>query len=656
MGRMKQSVLMVCLVLGAAVFAASGELALPKPNPWAKGPCGFWDGKVATYYTNRILSAEAKDVIYAEAVNAFRTHEDDEGKWQGEYWGKTMLSAVCVEEMTREAGLGEWIVTNALEFVKEFQKANGYLSSYSDENNVGPNEDGSEKFNWNLWGQKYTMWALLEIVRMVEEDRQMQASLNRLGVGDAAVRLEAAATRMMEREIAWFEGTGVGMDKTGYFVGMPTMSVLKPLMILYRRTGKAEFLKFAAKIVGMWEREGNEPPNLIANAFGEKLVHEWYAKAGGWAKAYEMMSCLEGVLDYAAWKKDGRLVEAVVRIAEKLREGEGNPFGSVGYFDHFTHAAAYPNATTELCDVIHWMRLVRDLFLATREGKYMDWYEVAYYNGLLPGLFRDGTWAAHGTRSHGTRQFVAPHQIGMKYHQCCVDNLCRVWRHAYESVAALDEGDGTAYLNLYWRGNYIVRAGADSIEYRVMGGDYPYDGKVVTQVQSGRSRVLKFRAPSWAEDFKVNGVGATNGWVTIGYDTKAPNGTWFEVTYRPRVKIHDWKVAEGAEPGVRLFEQVDVTPEMKGMSRTTGAAYLSVGPILLAKSSLVGDTKEEIFDFETILGKGYSCELEAMENGQVYKAFKARFVKEGAAAIEVKVQDFPSCDVNDAKGMYSIWF
>ncbi len=653
----------MCLALGAAVLAVTvcasaqgAPLALPKPNQWADGPGGFWDGKVSAYYTNRILSATAKDVIYGEAVNAFRTHADDDGKWQGEYWGKTMLSAVCVAEMSRSPGLGEWIVTNALAFVKEFQQANGYLSSYSDENNVGPNEDGSEKFNWNLWGQKYTMWALLEIARMVEDDRSLQARLGRLGAGDAMVRLEAAATRMMEREIAWFEGTGAAMDKAGYFVGLPTMSVLKPLMILYRRTGRAEFLKFAGKIVGMWEREGNPPPNLIANAFGEKMVHEWYPNPGGWAKAYEMMSCLEGVLDYAAWTHDGRLVAAVARIAEKLRAAEGNPFGSVGYFDHFTHATAYPNATTELCDVIHWMRLVRDLFLATREAKYMDWYEVAYYNGLLPGLFRDGTWAAHGTRSHGTRQFVAPHQIGMKYHHCCVDNLCRAWRHAHESAAALDAANGTAYLNLYWRGNYIVGAGMDSITYRVQGGDYPYDGKLVTRVQSAKRRTLKFRAPGWADDFKVNGVGATNGWVTVRYDPKAPNGTWFTVTYAPRVEIHDWQTAPDADLGARLFEQTDVTPEMKGMSRTTGAAYLSLGPILLAKSSLVGDTKEQVFDFETILGKGYSCALEPIRGDQVYKAFRARFTKAGAATIEVNVQDFPSCDVNDEKGMYSIWF
>ena len=49
----------------------------------------------------RFMSETARTVIYDEAENAFRTHYDDlhtegMGWWQGEYWGKTMLSAAEV--------------------------------------------------------------------------------------------------------------------------------------------------------------------------------------------------------------------------------------------------------------------------------------------------------------------------------------------------------------------------------------------------------------------------------------------------------------------------------------------------------------------------------------------------------------------------------
>lgn len=230
---------------------------------------GFWDAKMYAYYTNRILSAEAKTTLYDETVEAFRSHYDDRGLWQGEYWGKTMLSAVAVQAMTRDEELKKWIVEKALAFVKEFQRADGYLCTYTDPNNTGPNPDGVEKFNWNLWGRKYTMWALVEISWMLERE----VTFNQPGFR-ADKTLLAAAMRIMDHEISQFAETNVKIDKTGCFAGLPTMSVLKPLMLLYRRTGKTEYIDFAAKLVKMWERDGNPPPNLIVNAFGDKPVHE----------------------------------------------------------------------------------------------------------------------------------------------------------------------------------------------------------------------------------------------------------------------------------------------------------------------------------------------------------------------------------------------
>ena len=54
------------------------------------------------------------------------------------------------------------------------------------------------------------------------------------------------------------------------------------------------------------------------------------------------------------------LLDAVRRLTAKIAKDEMNAVGGVGYFDHFTHAAACVNATTEPCDVVHWMRVNRD--------------------------------------------------------------------------------------------------------------------------------------------------------------------------------------------------------------------------------------------------------------------------------------------------------
>lgn len=619
-------------VLALCAGTAFGELTTVYFTPWSSHG-GFWSGKENLFYTNRVFGAEAKSTIYDEAVNAFRTHYDDNGSWQGEYWGKTMLSAIAVQRLTRDKELKTWIRDRALAFVKEFQAADGYLCTYSDPWNFGPNEDGSAKFNWNLWGRKYTMWALVEM-----EDKA----------------LLAAAMRIMDHEMTQFEERNVAIDRTGYFVGLPTMSVLKPLMLLYRRTGCERYLAFAKKLVALWEREGNPPPNLIANAFGPKPVHEWYPDPGYWAKGYEMMSCLEGILDYADWTHDRRLVDAVGRIAEKLAAHELTPLGSVGSFDHFTDASACPNLTTELCDAMHWMRLCRDLFLATKEARHLDRMEAAFFNSFLPGVFRDGKWVAHGTRSHGTRQFTAPHQVGMKYHHCCVDNACRTWEHYVRSTLSMDSADGTLYVNFYTPGKHYVGRDGDTCSLTIWDG-YPFADKVTTMIQSGRDRTIKFRAPPSFDTFTVNGVPATNGWVTVAFDKKKPNGGWFTATMTRAPKIRLWKTAKGADPRAKLFEQTGTTPEMKGLARTEGAAYLTYGPLLLAKSSLLGTSREEVLATKGVVDGGWSCTLEPLKAEGVNRAWTATFAK-GNERFSVPVCDFASCDVDDPSGAFSIWF
>ena len=81
--------------------------------------------KARRYFDARIFSGEAHGPIYEEAVNAFRTHFDDDtnrvsrskddawlkptyGGWQGEYWGKSMLSACAVLEQTGKVDLMSW--------------------------------------------------------------------------------------------------------------------------------------------------------------------------------------------------------------------------------------------------------------------------------------------------------------------------------------------------------------------------------------------------------------------------------------------------------------------------------------------------------------------------------------------------------------------
>ena len=112
--------------------------------------------KADKLFENRLLSWKARGDIFDEAVNSFRTCYDDKhpdkpgaktrrGYWQGEYWGKAMLSHCAYARYSGDAGEIAFIHAKARELVEAFQRPNGYLSTYEDEDNVFG-------FNWISWG------------------------------------------------------------------------------------------------------------------------------------------------------------------------------------------------------------------------------------------------------------------------------------------------------------------------------------------------------------------------------------------------------------------------------------------------------------------------------------------------------------------------
>lgn len=382
-----------------------------------------------------------REAILADAVRAFRTHFDDDrartaakmvkysnepnavayldgwispemGAWQGEFWGKYLLGAVETAELTGDAELKAWLKARALAFVQEFQAQDGYLSSYADREFLGGPKDPRHAFAWNVWGRKYTLWALLEIARVTD-----------------APELLMAARRLADQLIAQLSTRKLEVRETGYFAGLASGSILVPMIRLYRATGEEKYLAFAKRIVAEWDRDDGACPNLIRNAFADQPVHTWYPDPGNWAKAYEMMSCLEGVLDYAevvGGAEKARLIEAVTRIRNQLVKHELNPLGSVGDGDHFLGLRGTSDKGTELCDVVHWIRLNAALFRVTGDAAAKQYALDALAKGVLAAILDEGRWCMQYVKADGTGK-PADLQVDMKRHHCCVDNLPRAF-------------------------------------------------------------------------------------------------------------------------------------------------------------------------------------------------------------------------------------
>ena len=147
--------------------------------------------------------------------------------------------------------------------------------------------------------------------------------------------------------------------------------ILKPVLILYKETNEKKYLDYAHEIVAEMDDPdtSNPPPNLVRNAFIDSPVSGRYPVAAcdtrRHTKAYEMLSCFEGLIEYSKITGDKRALRSTSLTAEKLFKDELNVMGAVGYADRFASAARRVNAVTEYCDVIHWVRLCR-FFLRRR--------------------------------------------------------------------------------------------------------------------------------------------------------------------------------------------------------------------------------------------------------------------------------------------------
>lgn len=605
----------------------------------------------------RAYSDWARGPMYEEAANSFRTHWDDTNPdgpgWQNEYWGKMMLCFAGAVAYSCDTELRAWVLEHAHAFLREFQKPNGYLSSYSREDFLRNNPDDPDaRRHWcfNIWGQKYTLWALVELHK---------------ATGDAECL--AAAVKMADHLVAQLARLGLSLDKTGSWHGISSMSILRPVLELYRITGTERYLALARDIVRAMDAEPTSPTTLIRDAFRTEPIVTWYPLPTFWAKAYEIMSCLEGLVEYYRVTGEKRVLDAVQAWHNHLVREELNPMGGAGYFDHFLNAAAHVNGMTELCDVVHWIRLNRELLLLTGDPRYADFIEEAFLNAFLAGVSRDGRWGAHIVRSHGTRHLSAPAQTGMVHHQCCPDNMMRTYFDYAGSQVARDN-DGALCVLLYTDG--AATLGDDRVE---ISGGYPWaDGPVTVKTTVSVPCKVRFRVPRWEKKgMRLSGRSPDSGWMEV--DANAGKNTWL-LHFDMAPRLVGWTATENEDLPPSLQDSNDdipeytirfmewYTPEMAGLSRREPAMRVLRGPLVLAKGRLAGTSREETLFAPTLREQGWHADSlrpapRSAENDGVAQPWTLVLRRDDGETRLVPVADFASVsNLNDPDNWFSLWF
>ena len=165
-GKSAGGVLALPLLVGIALSAAASGVERVEFK-------GFVGRKAATLLEGRVFSRYAREDVMDEAVRAFETHYDDthkpgNGYWQGEFWGKTMLGHAGACRHAGRADARDYVLAQVDRLVGGHMRPDGYLGTYDDPRFV--------KGGWNIWGRKYTLWALVEAYEATGERRVLDAA------------------------------------------------------------------------------------------------------------------------------------------------------------------------------------------------------------------------------------------------------------------------------------------------------------------------------------------------------------------------------------------------------------------------------------------------------------------------------------------------
>ncbi len=562
------------------------------------GNC-FLEGEIGARFDRfiyeRVSGRFAIEEILREAEDFFKTQYDDIytfGYWRSEFWGKLVLSAVRCCRYKKDERLKEDIRKSCYKMLS-LQREDGYLSTYRNSDNIYPVD--TEKaalymgwganYCWNVWGIKYTLWALIEAAQYLDDAFVLQG----------AVRL---ADWVCEK----FEKDGTRVKDSGVMDGMPSSSILKPMLVLYRLTGDEKYLCFGKKIVDDWAGEGDEKPNLIGNALSGKSVDDWYDLKEGWyPKAYEMTSCFDGVIELYRITGEQILLDSAKALYEILVKYESNILGSVGYCERYQKAADYADAATEICDVLHWMRLCHELFCLTGEAKYMESFEKAFVNAYLAGIYADGKGGAFFVRGAG-RHFTALAQCETKYQHCCLNNAGRGFTNAAESCVT--KNDNGYYVNMFIQSHTSFK----DTEIRVGDGYFGWGWVGISVRNPEKGKKLYIRIPEWSKNTKIR--------VGLGEEIAIPCGDYYEVELKGdttimKVRFDMWvevierKWEEIPEGDYHLIRWIDnpVGVCNKDSMLKCSKVVLRRGPVILARTKKFGAKEEDMFGMDTLYGK-----------------------------------------------------
>jgi DUF1680 family protein len=421
-----------------------------------------------------------------ELTGVFRHQNEVRNLWGSEFWGKWVQGAIASYRYCRDPRLLE-LIRSSVEKIERCQLPDGYIGNYDKTRQLG---------GWDVWGRKYTLLGLIEWYRLTADRRAL-----------------SAACRLLNYTMSQFPAGKKAVWQAGLYKGMPSMSILEPVVYMYRLTGNRRYLDFAQRIVDDGENGG---PQLIAKQdvpvaerFPLSADDSWWSAANG-QKAYEMMSCYVGMLELAKVTSHKEYLGIVEKVYRHILREEINICGSGSAYECWYGGAARQTRATrhamETCVTFTWMQLNEKLLEMTDNPLYADQLERTVCNALMAALRGDNGQIAKYIPLEGFRH-EGEDQCGLHIN-CCNANGPRAFA-MIPRVACRVTAQGRAQVNLYLPFTAWLTAGGHSVKLTQQ-TEYPADSVVTLSVDPEKTEArfaLQLRIPAWstATTVRVNG-------------------------------------------------------------------------------------------------------------------------------------------------------
>ncbi len=465
--------------------------------------------------------------IWNSFINPFRTLSDTfDGGWRGEYWGKMIRGGVIIYTYTRDEALYS-ALEGAARLLLPVTREDGIYSTYAMDN---------ELFRWDVWCRKYVMLGFAYFYDICRDEALKAEILD-------AVRREADG--LMEKI---GPGKMAICDTSNVWGGNNSCSVLEPVVWLYKHTNEKKYLDFATYIV---ENTNGGGENMFLLAEKDELYpHEYPIK-----KAYEDMSCFEGLLEYSLVTGEKRWEKVVCNFVRRICEMELSIIGNCGSEEEIFDGCTKKQSTSthpimqETCVTVTWMKLAYRVAVLTGDASLFEEVEKSLYNAMLGAVnfenapenggmpFDSYTALTFGTRARGIGG-IRTLDHG-KFYGCC-GSIGSAGLGIGALFTVMENEEGLAFQT-YQKGTLSFEKEGKKAEIEVDTA-YPYDGAVKIRFREAKGTfAVAFRIPAWCEKATVRVCGeemeaAGGGYITVRREWKS--GDVVEILFPLEVKAY----------------------------------------------------------------------------------------------------------------------